>query len=43
MINKRVEEILIKDIQELVILKVSESKTVEYKKEIKISTDSDKK
>ena len=43
MISKKTQEITITDIEQLISLKVAESKTIEYKKEIKLNTDSDKK
>jgi hypothetical protein len=43
MIQKKVNEITLSDVQELITLGVEESKTIEYKKELKIGTDSEKK
>ena len=43
MIQKKINEIVLSDIQELIDLAIEESRTIEYKKEIKIITDSEKK
>lgn len=43
MINKKIEEIKLEDIQLLIDNAVSENKTLEYKSKLNISTDSDKK
>ncbi len=43
MIQKEINEIGLADIETLITLSVAESKTIEYKKELKIVTDSEKK
>ena len=43
MIQKKINEIELADIQSLVTLSVAESKVIEYKKELKVGSDSEKK
>lgn len=43
MINKKINDITIDDIQSLIDNSACESKLLEYKKELKIESDSDKK
>lgn len=43
MIQKKISEVELSDIENLLTLKVAENKTIEYKKELKIGTDSEKK
>jgi hypothetical protein len=43
MIHKPIEEITVEDIEGLITDEVSESKTLEYKRELNIRTDGEKK